>query len=107
MSHYTTMDHYQILEVLPSAPDTDMRKAFLKLAKRYHPDVYHGSNKDHFKKVLDAYNTLKNPVKRSDYDKHNRIKAMKGNKEYQAYERKMRSEGQEFSHEMYEEMKKQ
>lgn len=101
------MDFYQILEVSLNATDPEIRKSFIKLAKRYHPDVYKGSNKDHFKKVLDAYNTLKNPIKRSDYDKHSRIKAMKGNKEYQAYERKMHDEGKGFSHEMYEEMKKQ
>ena len=55
---------------MPSANEKEMRKSFLKLAKRYHPDVYHGINKEHFKKVLEAYNTLKNPLKRSDYDKH-------------------------------------
>jgi len=58
------MDHYQLLETLPSSSEAELRKCFLKLAKRYHPDVYKGPNKDHFKKVLDAYNTLKNPVKR-------------------------------------------
>lgn len=65
------MDYYQILEVLPTADEKDIKKSFLKLAKKYHPDVYkEGPNKEHFKKVLEAYNTLKNPVKRSDYDKH-------------------------------------
>ena len=54
----------------------------MKLAKRYHPDVYKGSNKEHFKKVLEAYNVLKNPAKRADYDKHSRIKSMRGNKDY-------------------------
>lgn len=76
------MDYYQILEVSINATEADLRKSFLKLAKRYHPDVYQGANKDHFKKVLEAYNTLKNPAKRSDYDKHSKIKSMKGNKEY-------------------------
>ena len=100
------MDHYQLLEVVPSVPDTDLKKAFLKLAKKYHPDVYKGFNKDHFKRVLEAYNVLKNPLKRADYDKHSRIKSMKGNKDYQDYERKMRESGQDFSHEAYEEMRK-
>jgi len=76
------MDHYQILQSNPTASEADLKKAFLKLAKKYHPDVYKGPNKDHFKKVLEVYNILKNPSKRSDYDKHSKIRSMKGNKEY-------------------------
>ena len=76
------MDHYALLETLPTASEAELKKAFLKLAKKYHPDVYKGQNKEHFKKVLEAYNVLKNPLKRSEYDKHSRIKSMKGNKDY-------------------------
>ena len=76
------MDHYALLEALQTASEAELKKAFLKLAKKYHPDVYKGQNKEHFKKVLEAYNVLKNPLKRSEYDKHSRIKNMKGNKEY-------------------------
>lgn len=57
-----------------NAPDAEVRKGFLRLAKWYHPDVYRGPHKDHFKKVLEAYNTLKSPVKRADYDKHARVR---------------------------------
>lgn len=45
-----------------------MKKAYLKKAKKYHPDVYNGKNKDHFKKVSEAFQTLKNPDKRAKYD---------------------------------------
>ncbi len=100
------MDFYQILEVMPTVLDNELKKAYLRLAKRYHPDVYQGLNKDHFKKVLDAYNTLKNPLKRSEYDKHQRIKGLRQSKEYQEYEKTMKSQGKDFSHEMYEEMKR-
>ena len=66
------MDYYQILESSSTASDPDLKKAFFKLAKKYHPDVYKGpsQNKDHIKKILEAYNTLKNPLKRAEYDKH-------------------------------------
>lgn len=101
------MDLYQILEVFPSASDQDVKKAFRKMAKKYHPDVYKGINKEHIKKILEAYNLLKNPAKRTEYDKHLRLKNMKSNPDYKEYERKMKESGQEFSHEMYEEMKKQ
>ncbi|CDW75160.1 cytochrome c biogenesis protein [Stylonychia lemnae] len=105
---YSKMDYYQILEIFPSASEADIKKSYLKLAKKYHPDVYHsGPNKDHFKKIQEAYTTLKNPVKRGDYDKHQKIKTMKYNKDFQDAERRHKNMGQEFSHEMYEEMKKQ
>jgi curved DNA-binding protein CbpA len=99
------MDYYQILEVSNNAADTDLRKGFLKLAKKYHPDVYKGPHKDHFKKVLEAYNTLKSPVKRSDYDKHNRLKSARSSRDFQDFERRMKQEGKDPSHEAYEKMK--
>jgi curved DNA-binding protein CbpA len=80
------MDYYQILEVFPSATEVELKKSYLKLAKKYHPDVYKGVNKDHFKKVLEAYSLLKIPNKRSDYDKHKKIRHMKSSKEYKEYE---------------------
>lgn len=62
---HSKMDLYQILEVFPNVTDSEMKKSYLKLAKKYHPDIYReGPNKDHFKKVVEAYNTLKNPLKR-------------------------------------------
>ena len=77
------MDYYQILEVFPSASETDLKKSYLKLAKKYHPDIYRsGPNKDHFKKIQEAYAVLKNPVKRADYDKHQKIKTIKNSKEF-------------------------
>ena len=39
---YTSMDFYQILEVNPTANEVELKKSFLKLAKKYHPDVYKG-----------------------------------------------------------------
>jgi curved DNA-binding protein CbpA len=101
------MDYYQILEVPLTASEAELKKSFLRLAKRYHPDVYRGPNKDHFKKVLEAHATLKHAAKRADYDKHARIKHMKGSKEYQDFERRRRQEGKDFSHEAYEEMRRQ
>ncbi len=59
---------YQILGVDPSIGDKQLKAVYFKLAKQYHPDVYKGVNTDHFKRVADAYNTLKNPKKRLEYD---------------------------------------
>lgn len=72
------MDYYDILEVDTDASDIEIKKAYLKMAKKYHPDVYQSTvNQDHFKKVNEAFTTLKNPLKRSDYDKKQRIKSQK------------------------------
>lgn len=43
------MDYYEILEVIPTASDKDLKKAYLKIAKKYHPDIYKGVNQDYFK----------------------------------------------------------
>ena len=64
------MDYYDILEVGINANDLEIKKSYLRLAKKYHPDIYKSSvNADHFKKVNEAFSTLKNPLKRTEYDK--------------------------------------
>lgn len=58
--NYKKMTHYDLLGVASSASNKEMKLAYLKMAKKFHPDVYHGINKDHFKKVNEAYSVLKN-----------------------------------------------
>lgn len=65
-----------MLEVGVNASDAEIKKSYLRLAKKYHPDVYKQKiNADHFKKVNEAFSTLKNPVKRVDYDKKQKIRS--------------------------------
>ena len=47
--NYSKMDYYQLLEVSPFAESKDLKSAYLKQAKKYHPDIYKGANQDHFK----------------------------------------------------------
>jgi len=63
------MDYYQILDVLPSADDKKLKIAYLKAAKKYHPDIYRGVNTNHFQKVNEVYNVLKYSHKRKEYDR--------------------------------------
>ena len=63
-------DYYQILGVNKSATQEDIKKAFRKLARKYHPDVNQG-NKDaeaRFKEGNEAYEVLSDPEKRQKYD---------------------------------------
>lgn len=76
------------------------------LAKKFHPDVYRGGNKDHFKRVLEAYNTLKHPKKRLEYDNKMKITRLKASREYKDFEKKMKDGSFDWSHDMYEEIKK-
>ncbi|MFH1299294.1 MAG: DnaJ domain-containing protein, partial [Patescibacteria group bacterium] len=63
-------DLYEILGVPKGASDTDVKRAYRKLAQKYHPDL----NKDdkeaeaRFKKVNQAYEVLSDKQKRQQYD---------------------------------------
>jgi curved DNA-binding protein len=63
-------DYYKILGVERKASDDDIRKAYRKLAKQYHPD-YNPNNKgaeERFKEINEAYEVLSDAKKRSHYD---------------------------------------
>lgn len=60
-------DYYKILGVDKNASDTDIKKAFSKLAHKYHPDKK-GGDEAKFKEINEAYQVLKNKEKRRKYD---------------------------------------
>ena len=57
---------YEILGVAKDASDDDIKKAFRKLAVKYHPDA--GGDAETFKKISQAYDVLSDPKKRAEYD---------------------------------------
>src|SRR5262249_47522447 len=63
-------DYYETLGVKKSASADDIRKAFRKLARKYHPDVNPGdkSAEEKLKAIPEANDVLSNPKKRKIYD---------------------------------------
>lgn len=63
-------DYYEVLGIGKSASDADIKKAYRKLAKQYHPDVNPGDKvaEAKFKEANEAYEILSNPQKRTQYD---------------------------------------
>jgi molecular chaperone DnaJ len=70
MATTTKKDYYEILGVKKSASAEDIRKAFRKLARKYHPDVNPGdkSAEEKFKSISEANEVLSDPKKRKIYD---------------------------------------
>ena len=67
----TSRTLYDVLGVSPSASSSEIKRAYLDLARVYHPDVSSSSPReddDTFAKISHAYDVLKNPVSRRAYD---------------------------------------
>jgi molecular chaperone DnaJ len=64
------MDLYVVLGLPHGATEADIKRAYRRLARRYHPDINPGDRlaETRFRQILDAYETLMDPQRRSRYD---------------------------------------
>lgn len=65
-----TDDFYEALGISRDASDAEIKSAYKKAARKYHPDNSETGNEEMFKKVGEAYETLKDPQKRTIYDQY-------------------------------------
>jgi molecular chaperone DnaJ len=92
-------DYYQLLEVPRTAADADIKKAYRRLARKYHPDVNPGkAAEEKFKKLSAAYEVLGDPKKRKLYDEFGEDAVKIGFDEkkaeaYRAYQAQARAAG--------------
>ena len=64
--------HYVTLELSPSATTKDIKEAFIRLSKKYHPDLnpdgQTSKDKERFQMVVEAYEVLGDPTRKKEYD---------------------------------------
>lgn len=97
------VDYYKILDVPKNASDSDIKKAFRKLARKYHPDLNANDQtaKKKFQQINEANEVLSDPEKRKKYDSYGKDwkhaeefqKARRQQETYGGYSGRGRSEG--------------
>ncbi|MER3558845.1 MAG: molecular chaperone DnaJ, partial [Armatimonadota bacterium] len=83
-------DYYAILGVPRNATEKEIKAAYRKLARQYHPDVNPGDKnaEERFKEINEAYQVLSDPEKRAAYDRYG--------EQWQAYQRMREQYGENF-----------
>jgi curved DNA-binding protein CbpA len=62
------IDYYEVLEISPNANSETIERIFRHFAMRYHPDNRETGDESRFSEIVEAHNTLRDPVKRAQYD---------------------------------------
>jgi len=77
-------DYYKIIGVPPSAGQPEIKKAYRKLAYKYHPDINPDNTlaEAHFKEIQEAYSVLSVPAKKEKYDEERWLTGVGGHRNY-------------------------
>lgn len=80
-------DYYKILGVSRDADQAEIKKAYRKLVRQYHPDANPGNKEaeEHFKKVNEAYEVLGDPQKRAQFDQFGHVGDMPGGSPFEGF----------------------
>lgn len=68
MSDAATEDLYEFLQVSPSVDQETLGSVFRHMAKRFHPDNQDSGDADRFRRLVQAFEVLSDPVRRAQYD---------------------------------------
>ena len=88
------LDYYAILEVSTSASTTEIKKSYRRLARLHHPDLNQDALDTHIKRLNEAYEVLRDPIKRAAYDTQRREKKQRAEAQatYQHRQQQVRRE---------------
>ncbi len=76
-------NYYEIMGVSEDASEKDIKTAYRRLARKFHPDISKEPNaEERFKEVGEAYDTLKDPAKRKEYDEYRKYGAQAGSQHH-------------------------
>ena len=62
------LDYYMLLEVSPRATTAEIKRSYRRLARMHHPDLNQQARDIHIKRLNEAYEVLRDPIKRARYD---------------------------------------
>jgi curved DNA-binding protein len=76
-------DYYKIMGVSEDATEKDIKMAYRKLARKYHPDISKETDaEERFKEMGEAYEVLRDPVKKAEYDRYRKGKEFNHNAQH-------------------------